>query len=82
VLGQLQRGFPAKLLRQLKEQVYELVLEDEPKGRLHVLPLESDADLSNVEVVFGVGAIARLRSYAGLRREDLVDATSSTRGRT
>ena len=73
VLGSLQRGFPAKLLRQLKEQVYELLLEAQPKGRLHVLPLESDADLSDLEVVFGVGAIAQLRSYVGLRREDLVD---------
>lgn len=72
VLGSLQRGFPAKLLRQLKEQLYELVLESQPKSRLHVLPLDSDADLSNLEVVFGVGAIAQLRSYVGLRREDLV----------
>jgi hypothetical protein len=73
VLGSLQRGFPAKLLRQLKEQVYELVLEGQSRGRLHVLPLDSDADLSKVEVVFGVGAIAQLRAYVGLRREDLVD---------
>ena len=64
--GQLQRGFPAKLLRQLKEQVYELVLEDNPKGRLHVAELGADDDLSEVEVVFGVGAISALRSYTGL----------------
>ena len=73
VLGGLRRGFPAKLLRQLKEQVYELVLEDEPKGRLHVLELDADDDLSLVEVVFGVGAIAQLRSYVGLSRDDLVN---------
>lgn len=73
VLGGLQRGFPAKMLRQLKEQVYELVLEDAPKGRLHVLPMEDGDDYSKLEIVFGVGAIAQLRSYAGLRRDDLVD---------
>jgi SIR2-like domain len=73
VVGSLQRGFPAKLLRQLKEQVYELVLEDQPKGRLHVLPLNSDTDISDIQVVFGVGAIAQLRSYAGLQREEIVD---------
>jgi hypothetical protein len=72
VLGALRRGFPAKLLRQLKEQVYDLVLEAEPKARLHVLPLESNSDLSKLEVVFGVGAIAQLRSYVGLQRDDLV----------
>lgn len=57
VLRSMQRGFPAKLLRQLKEQLYELVLESKPKSRLHVLPLDSDADLSKLEVVFGVGAL-------------------------
>lgn len=73
VLAGLRRGFPAKLLRQLKEQVYELVLEDDPKGRLHVMPLEQDADPAGLDVVFGVGAIAQLRAYAGLTRDDLVD---------
>jgi hypothetical protein len=71
-LGELHRGFSAKLLRQLKEQVYELVLENDPKGRLHVAELSADDDLSEVEVVFGVGAIEALRSYVGLDRDDLV----------
>jgi SIR2-like domain len=72
-LGELQRGFSAKLLRQLKEQVYELVLEDNPKGRLHVAELGSDDDLSEVEVVFGVGAISALRTYTGLTRDEVVE---------
>lgn len=72
-LGELHRGFPAKLLRQLKEQVYELVLEDNPKGRLHVAELGADNNLSEVEVVFGVGAISALRSYTGLTREEVVE---------
>ena len=73
VLGGLRRGFPAKLLRQLKEQVYELVPEDNPQGRLHVVELDKDDDLSGVEVVFGVGAIEALRSYVGLDRDDLIE---------
>lgn len=72
VLGGLQRGFPARLLRQLKEQVYELVLEHDPKGRLYVAEMDDTTDLSGVEVVFGVGAISRLRDYVGLQREDLL----------
>lgn len=72
-LGELHRGFPARLLRQLKEQVYELVLENDPKSRLHVAELGEDDDLSDVEVVFGVGAIEALRSYVGLDRDDLVE---------
>ena len=73
-LGALQRGFPAKLLRQLKEQVYDLVLEDNPKGRMHVAELGKDGDdLSDIDVVFGVGAIAALRSYTGLGRDEIVE---------
>jgi SIR2-like domain len=73
-LGALQRGFPAKLLRQLKEQVYDLVLEDNPKGRMHVAELGKDGDdLSGIDVVFGVGAIAALRSYTGLGRDEIVE---------
>jgi len=72
-LSRVERTFPAKLLRQLKEQVYELVLSSEAKRRLHVLELTDDDDPSTLEVVFGVGAIAQLRSYVGLRREDLLN---------
>jgi hypothetical protein len=72
-LSRVERTFPAKLLRQLKEQVYDLVLSSEAKKRLHVLELTDDDDPSTIEVVFGVGAISQLRSYVGLRREDLLN---------
>jgi hypothetical protein len=72
-LTKVARSFPAKLLRQLKEQVYELVLESDAKKRLHVMELTDDDDPSKLEVVFGVGAISHLRSYVGLRREDLLN---------
>lgn len=72
VLGELRRRFPAKLLRQLKEQVYDLVLEADPKERLYVLELDEETDPSKVELVYGVGAIKALRSYVGLTRDDLI----------
>ncbi len=72
-LSKIERTFPAKLLRQLKEQVYDLVLSSEAKKRLHVLELGEKDDPSTLEVVFGVGAISQLRSYVGLRREDLLN---------
>jgi hypothetical protein len=71
-LGQLKRAFPAKLLRQLKEHVYELVLERDPKDRLHVQALDPGQDPREVDVVFGIGAIERLTAYAGLTRDDLI----------
>ncbi len=73
VLGGIQRSFPAKLLRQLKEHVYELVATDDPQGRLYVQNLEPGMDPRDVDVVFGVGAIASVTAYTGLHREELID---------
>jgi len=72
VLGSIQRTFPARLLRQLKEHVYELVLDKRPPTQLHVLPLDPGQDPREVDVVFGVGAIRELTAYAGLTAEDLI----------
>lgn len=72
VLGSVERTFPARLLRQLKEHVYELVLERHPPAQLYVLPLDPGQDPRDVDVVFGVGAIKEFTSYAGLTVDDLV----------
>lgn len=76
-LGNLERRFPARVLRQLKERVYELVRDNDPKRRLFVL--DFDADATDVDVVLGVGAIQKLvTSYKGLGRKDiLIDAVSN-----
>ena len=81
VLGSLKRSFPAKLLRKLKEQVYELVLAKDPKDKLYVQALDEDQDPREVDVVFGVGAIGRLTAYAGLTRDDLVDDVMDANGK-
>jgi hypothetical protein len=72
VMSSQKRRFPAKLLRQLKEQVYDLVLEKEPEDRLFVQDLDPRQDPREVDVVFGVGAVGRLTAYAGLTRSDLI----------
>lgn len=74
VLGGLRRQFPARLLRQLKEHVYDLVLTSEPDSRLHVQDIAADADLTDLDVVFGVGMVHRLsgQGYVGLSRRNLL----------
>lgn len=74
-LGSIQRKFPARLLRQLKEHVYELVRTNHPGGRLYVHDIDADSDLSQVDVVFGVGMQQRLSSvgYVGITRHDVLD---------
>ena len=73
-LGSLQRKFPARLLRQMKEHVYELVRTNQPQGRLFVQDLDADTDLAKVDVVFGVGMQERLSNvgYVGIAREDVL----------
>jgi hypothetical protein len=73
VLARIRRRFPAPVLRQVKQRIYELVQTNDPNGRLHVQDLEPDADPAEIDVVLGVGAIARQleRAYRGLNRDDL-----------
>ena len=72
-LSKLKRRFPTKVLRQLKEQVYELVKTSEPQGSLYVMDLDADVDVANVEVVIGVGVQGRLadQGITGIERKDL-----------
>lgn len=72
VLGQIERRFSGRLLRQLKERVFELVRTNDPAGRLYVADLTDEVLAGDVDVVFGVGAIAAVRSYGPLSREELL----------
>lgn len=73
VLGTTRRRFSARLLRHLRQEVYELVRTSEPSGRLYVVDLDEDTDVSEVEVFAGVGLHSKLTtSYVGLNRDDLL----------
>lgn len=74
VLGQLHRRFPAKILRHLKHEVYELARTSEPSKTVVVSDLESDTNLDQVDVVIGVGVSKRLqdKGVTGLTRRDLI----------
>ena len=71
-LGEVERRLPVRVLRQLKERVYELVRTTEPVGALRVISMDDNVDLSRVEVVVGVGIIDRI-GYLGLKREHLIE---------
>jgi hypothetical protein len=74
VLANLPRRFPARLLRRLKEHVYQLVLTGDPGNLMAVVDIDDDTRADEIDVVFGVGVQARLgeHGYVGLSRTDLL----------
>ena len=80
-LGKTRRRFSARLLRHLRKEVYELVKTSASTDRLFVEDLDSDVDLSQVEVYAGIGAIVKqATSYVGLDRTDLLNDLLDDRG--
>ncbi|MFL6164287.1 MAG: SIR2 family protein [Jatrophihabitantaceae bacterium] len=74
ILGSLRRKFPAQLLRQLKEHVYDLVFSTDPRSQLSVLDIDDNTNIRDLDVVFGVGVMGKLgrQGYVGLKRLDLL----------
>lgn len=74
-LAALRRSFPANILRRLKEQVYDLVLTDDPHERLLVADIDDTTRDVDIDVVFGVGMRDKLgqQGYIGLDRWSLID---------
>ncbi len=59
-LGEVKRKFPARVLRRLKDHVYDLVRTNDPKGQMCVTDIDSEEDTSKLEVVYGVGVLAQI----------------------
>ena len=74
-LAETERKIPASVLRRVKDRVYELVRTTDPKGALHVVDLENDSLLKEVDVVVGVGIVSALgaKGYNAVERLDLIN---------
>ncbi|TPQ27734.1 SIR2 family protein [Cupriavidus pinatubonensis] len=72
-LTRVQRKIPAKILRMLKKQVFDLVHTTTPSDRVYVKDIDDTTDLSKIEFAIGVGIQERLRDkgYTALSRADI-----------
>lgn len=59
-VAERNRKFNAKLVREVKEEMYELVRANDPQGQLHVVDIEDLDQHEEVEIVVGVGVRERL----------------------
>ncbi|MCB2291017.1 SIR2 family protein [Clostridium sp. CS001] len=61
------------VLRRLKEEIYELVVSNEPSTKMRVVGIEDDENLDNIEFVVGVGVMSDFgkTGYSGLKVEEI-----------
>ncbi|MGV7240641.1 SIR2 family protein [Caballeronia sp. M23-90] len=73
-LTRIQRKIPAKVLRMLKKQVFDLVHTTVTSERIYVQDINETTDLSKLEFAIGVGIQERLREkgYTALGRLDII----------
>lgn len=81
VLSEFKRRIPAHVFRQIKDELYDLVVRNDPKGQLYVKDVNDLIDGGSVtEFVVGYGAISAIkkpektakRGIIGIDRYDLV----------
>lgn len=76
VLSQIKRRIPAHIFRKIKDEIYELVITNDPKGKLYVREPDSlSSDDGQQEFVVGFGAINKFKKSEELSRQGLIGLT-------
>lgn len=73
-MSNIQRKIPAKILRQIKSQIYELVKTNDPHEKIYAtIDLEDNVRSDELEFVFGVGVKEKFSEigYSSISSDDL-----------
>lgn len=73
VLAETKKRIPAHIFRTIKDELYELVITDDPKGQLYVRQ-EQDLEKSDslTEFVVGYGAISTVKKGEAIAKQGLI----------
>ncbi|WP_278350516.1 SIR2 family protein [Marinobacter nauticus] len=73
VLSEIKRRIPAHIFRRIKDELYELVITNDPKGQLYVKDADNLENEENFqEFVVGYGAISKIKKSEELARQGIV----------
>jgi len=75
-LANTKRKIPIRLLRKLKENIYDLILTNDPSNKLFVTNVDKINNNSDIEFVVGIGAIRdhiNTKGYEGLSTADIIE---------
>jgi len=75
IILQNKSKYPAAVLRKLKEEIYRLVLTNDPKGKLFVRPFNDIYESDDIEIYAGVGILGEVgvKGYNPISADDLFE---------
>lgn len=72
-LAETKRKIPVKVLRSCKEQLYELIRDNDPIGKICVCDINDIEDKNNIEFVIGIGVSRDKISDQGYSQKPMVN---------
>lgn len=73
VLGEYQRKFSVKYLRHIKENLLEIIRDNDPNSRISVIDIDDTANFQDLEFVIGVGIGSTIKAYTGFTEDDIIE---------
>ena len=74
-LSKYERSIPANLLREYKKQFYNIIVSEKPEKQLFVLSGDKIDQSTNIQVVYGFGAVSKYKyaiGYTGFTATDIL----------